>query len=267
MNSLSYTLFGIIAVLVGFCAWASIRLRAARIKAIRDQAANELLKADLARLKEKMAGYNSQIVTLNDNAGKMADMMAEYKVKAEVLEAESQMRSDTITGFIKEVEELRSAQNRLIECIQHTGIRGRDGVVRKATKEQIEQMKQGLSGMNEPSKHKCPTFPEGTSFDIKCPDPLPELETREPARDWSVPQAFPEGYKVNKGVEVELIVSDHYIVPIGSKGVTEEKDAMPYIAWEEEKYILGSGKGRCAMTFMLAPVNPTDHPEHPQFKK
>ena len=241
MNTLSYTLFGIIAVLVGFCTWASIRLRAARIKAIRDQAANELLKADLATANIRAKEWAAEAARLRDNAGAMADMTAEYKVKAESLQTEVDIAHNSVSDLIKKVVTLEHSQFKLVETIRHTGIRNSKGVVKKATEAQINEMLGKVSIQNA------------------------ILTPSLPTRDWNVPQAFPENYEMPKGTNVIVIADDRaesntYFRSKGLKGITTEKGNVPFCDWEDGKNYI------CMWSHHLAPVNPTDHPEHPQFK-
>jgi outer membrane murein-binding lipoprotein Lpp len=87
----------------------------------------------------------------------------------------------------------------------------------------------------------------------------------EPETDWSkVP--FPDGYVVPKGIEVVVISetrnedSPRHRKP-GLKGITTEKDDVPCCDWEDGR------KNIYMRSDELAPVNPTDHPNHPEFGK
>ena len=233
MNNLSYTLFGIIAVLVGFCTWASIRLRAARIKAIRDQATNELLKADLATANIRAKEWAAEAARLRDNAVTMADMTAEYKVKSESLQTEVDIAHNSVSDLIKKVVALEHSQFKLVESIRHTGIRNSKGVVKKATEAQINEMLGKV---------------------VSAVELTPSL----PTRDWNVPQAFPRDYIIPIGTSVEIAIGDG--VKIGTKGVIVRHESSANVF----KYGLTEQRFNSCV---FAPVNPTDHPEHPQFGK
>ena len=249
MNNLSYTLFGIIAMLVGFCTWASIRLRAARIRAIRDQATNELLKADFATANIRAKEWAAEAARLRDNAGTMADMTAEYKVKAESLQTDVDIAHNSVSDLIKKVVALEHSQFKLVETIRHTGIRNSKGVVKKSTEAQINEM----LGKVVPAV-------ELTAVNML------KLEDLA-ARDWSVPQAFPGDYGIPKGIRVICLDGDTW-VKNGSIGTTTQRSQIPLIKWEGYDYALKTNNSveLCIVNNDLAPVNPTDHPEHPQFK-
>ena len=94
----------------------------------------------------------------------------------------------------------------------------------------------------------------------------------EPAIDWSVPQAFPEGYEMKKGTQV-MAIESVFNVPIGTKGVVMENNWLSYIDWEGGKYrsidvsAIKINGGFPYRSEQLAPLNPTDHPNHPDHEK
>lgn len=78
-------------------------------------------------------------------------------------------------------------------------------------------------------------------------EPLKEDKTI----DWTVPQAFPKGYMIPLGVEVKTI--DAKLI-----GKTTEKSEVPFCKWNY-------GAVTIAIGYQLAPIDPTDHPLHPDF--
>jgi hypothetical protein len=96
-------------------------------------------------------------------------------------------------------------------------------------------------------------------------------EASSSSRDWSLPQAFPKDYRMKKGLRVVAIKS-MWSVQIGTKGIVMEYGSNCYIDWENGKYRCGDKSalkingGQPYVSSWLAPINPTDHPEHPQFK-
>jgi hypothetical protein len=84
-------------------------------------------------------------------------------------------------------------------------------------------------------------------------------QEKEPETDWSkVP--FPKGYVIPKNTKVIALKNDSGAIYIGSKGITIETDSTPECVFEDQR--------QCSMyATELAPLNPTDHPNHPEFKK
>lgn len=81
-------------------------------------------------------------------------------------------------------------------------------------------------------------------------------------RDWSVPQAFPEFYEIPFNTHVEICFGN--LAPIGAKGViTDSKEGKTgrLFAFEFD------GLVQWSRSIVFAPINPLDHPEHPQFNK
>lgn len=91
-------------------------------------------------------------------------------------------------------------------------------------------------------------------------------------RDWSVPKAFPAGYVINhkcravkvgetcgwiKNGAIGTIIPDGSSAP---KFVCDDKEMYPY-GWEAQE------NGFYEHINKLVPLNPTDHPEHPDFGK
>jgi hypothetical protein len=96
-------------------------------------------------------------------------------------------------------------------------------------------------------------------------------QEKKPETDWSkVP--FPEGYVIPKGTTVKLI-HNGYLMILGSIGITQTTDEVPYIDWKNGEYrskdvsALHINGGMPVISYNLSPVNPTDHPNHPEFGK
>jgi hypothetical protein len=99
-------------------------------------------------------------------------------------------------------------------------------------------------------------------------------EAFKPETDWSkVP--FPEGYLVPKGIIcVNLVdaVWNDFIIPSGSKLKSLQDSSAPYL-----ENLEGSHRAEfhdsygyvdaCLAAHNLAPINATDHPNHPEFGK
>jgi hypothetical protein len=87
------------------------------------------------------------------------------------------------------------------------------------------------------------------------------------AIDWNVPQAFPNDYVVPEGIKVVWVDSINNKIPLGTKGITEECGTLFFVDWENSQYrTFDQSHGLCAYSENLAPINPTDHPLHPEFK-
>jgi hypothetical protein len=81
-------------------------------------------------------------------------------------------------------------------------------------------------------------------------------QEKETETDWSkVP--FPEKYVISNDTEIIVISDSHKIIKPGTKGKTVETSLLPNCYFEEiDKYY-------CLHSYELAPLNPTDHPNHP----
>lgn len=233
---------GIIALMVCFITWVAIRLRAERINRIRiekeKQAAETKihnLEFDIRSLKKSVESYEG----LHDGNKQIIDLK-----QAEITKLEERINRQS--DIIKELEQ---DKENLINCISRTGIRGTDGVVRKCNLGEIQSV---ISG-NHPILNKVEKKRK-----VKLIQP-------KPTRDWSVPQAFPEGYSIPEGTKVIKVAEDDNWVKKGSKGIYENEFS---INWTSNDYDLdGSRLNWIQKAEELAPLNPLDHPEHPQFNK
>jgi len=114
------------------------------------------------------------------------------------------------------------------------------------------------------------------------PDPKTgKFVVEKPERDWSVPQAFPEGYAIPIGTYCITLKEDKwrdFITPKNTKvmvlGDSGQADQMTFLQrldrFHREDCIDKNENGfcdSCLESKELAPLNPTDHPEHPEFGK
>jgi hypothetical protein len=84
----------------------------------------------------------------------------------------------------------------------------------------------------------------------------------EPAIDWNVPQPFPKDYVVPVGINVVAICSDERVIK-GDIGITIKESISPIVEWSR----YGNKFKWAFCDYELAPINPTDHPLHPEFKE
>jgi hypothetical protein len=83
--------------------------------------------------------------------------------------------------------------------------------------------------------------------------------------DWSKPVAFPKDYNIPKGTRVIVVSEDRGedftdYRKVGLKGKTTESSTVPFCNWEDKRKMIPMCSDE------LAPINPTDHPLHPDFK-
>lgn len=234
---------GVLAVFVCFIAWLAAKLRAERINRIRiekeKQAAETKinnLEYDFKSAKDSLASY----VSLHENSQKIIELS-----KAEITKLEERINRQS--DIIKELEQ---DKENLINCISRTGIRDVKGVVRKCNLGEIQSV---ISG-NHPILNKVEKKRK-----VKLIQP-------KPTRDWNVPQAFPIDYIVPNRTEVKCIKQNNY-VEVGSKGFAIETSNMPYVKWDDSTVYHINEDTWSLLNDELAPINPLDHPEHPQFNK
>ena len=84
-------------------------------------------------------------------------------------------------------------------------------------------------------------------------------------RDWSAPQAFPSDYIIPVGTKVVCVADDRHDdsdnYSVGKIGIVQDKDRLPDVLFNDD---LDPTVMRITE---LAPLNPLDHPKHPQFNK
>ena len=274
---------GVIAVLVCFITWVAIRLRAERINRIRDNKARDVMYNELNTLLNEATQISIGIKYDNDNLNTQIEGLNELsKLKqAEITKLEERINRQS--DIIKELEQ---DKENLINCISRTGIRDVKGIVRKCNLGEIQSVISGNHPILKPkpfkkyrSKKPASDFIQSKNYKVDVnvlEQPIimansptadggvesKQVEPPKPTRDWSVPQAFPEDYIVPVGTEI-IAVSDSSSRPLnatGIKGVIDYSiDCIPSCVFGKEQ------KRMKAME--LAPINPLDHPEHPQFNK
>jgi hypothetical protein len=100
-----------------------------------------------------------------------------------------------------------------------------------------------------------------------------EIKPEQPladAIDWNVPQAFPMGYEVPLGIRVMALEDRPTGIRAGWKGITVNgllttPSIYPFVKWDIEDF--NNGYACALQSSHLAPINPTDHPLHPEFGK
>lgn len=238
---------GILAVFVCFIFWIDAKLRAERIRRIREN------KASQTRYDELNVLFNeamTRIGSLKYSNDSLNTLIEGNKVLIDSHEAKIAHLNNVINEKQEYIENLQGQIENLIKCISRTGIRGHDGVVRKCNIGHIQSV---ISGTHEI---------------------LSKMKVKEvkPTRDWSVPQAFPEDYIVPGGIECISLIDDEcrgYMINKNDKVTTI--DTGNYASFikthRKDRREEGSDKDGCLANYELAPINPLDHPEHPQFNK
>ena len=322
---------GVIAVLICFITWVSIRLRAERINRIRIEKLrhndfNKIfnLEYDLNIVKKSLASYESlhesskQIIELKDaeikkleeRINRQSDIIQEleqretdndkltdyantlFKDLKGALEMNAKLMgatkgldkpeskwSDRVEKLIDDFNSIRSVTSLTDkECIEVNNDEERDEILRlfeeagvkwrsgsKATDKinfdyyypftiviDMDTKGEGLSYCKYRAAKEGYTILPASDF----------IQPTQPSRDWSVPQAFPDDYIIPVGTEIIAISdsSSHPLNATGIKGViNHSNDCIPScIFGKEQKWMKACD---------LAPINPLDHPEHPQFNK
>lgn len=99
--------------------------------------------------------------------------------------------------------------------------------------------------------------------------------------DWSVPQPFTERYKIPIGTKCITLKNDDwgsYIIPKGTKvkvlGYNKKASNTPFVEvleGQHRKESIDESEGGyidgCMTYYGLAPIDPTNHPLHPEFKE
>lgn len=103
---------------------------------------------------------------------------------------------------------------------------------------------------------------KGIDHQLRSTDGEEEFEKHTPVKtlplesaiDWNVPQPFPKNYYIPMDTNVISIENPERV------GKTTEKSTVPFLTWSNGVNSIRSG-------YKLAPLNPTDHPFHPEFGK
>lgn len=87
------------------------------------------------------------------------------------------------------------------------------------------------------------------------------LPAEQPAvRDWNVPQPFPLDYVVPKGTRIVVVQDAVGLIKPGTEGVAIESNLILYCDFDNDL------KRVSMYNYELAPIDPRQHPEHPEFK-
>lgn len=119
--------------------------------------------------------------------------------------------------------------------------------------------------------------PAETNHDNAVLEHIQEIITeQEDGIDWSKPQPFPKDYRIPKGTECVNLTEGVYgsfIVPELTKVATIESSFNPFVKRLDGKHRQNKVSvnyndfaDKCFNGIDLAPINPTDHPLHPEFK-
>ena len=177
--------------------------------------------------------------------------------------------------FVKMTELLKEANDAAISC---EPVKGIDHQLRSSEGEEIlthnDIMKHYVDLRMKVKNDKTYSFHEGeldfsaeslkgeeSHVDSTKSEEILMIPEEDKTIDWSKPQPFPVSYEVPKGIIVVAVVSDGQIKK-GRVGRTVERSTAPIVEWEGVDFI--SKLSFCS--FELAPINPTDHPLHPEFK-
>lgn len=100
----------------------------------------------------------------------------------------------------------------------------------------------------------------------------PETGKLKVERDWSVPQAFPEGYVIKNQCRAVKVGETLDWIEKGAIGtIVPDGSPMPqFVCDDKSMYPEGwdvNEDGFFEHINELAPINPTNHPEHPDFGK
>jgi hypothetical protein len=143
---------GIIALMVCFLAWVSIRLRAERINRIRLEKRGHEDFNKIFNLEYEIKGLKRSIESLDKiiEGNKQINQSNESTIK--ILEERIERQVDII-------KELEQDKDNLTKCIERTGIRGTDGVVRRCNLGHIQSVISGthpilMEKVKKPKKAK-----------------------------------------------------------------------------------------------------------------
>jgi hypothetical protein len=134
---------GIIALMVCFLAWVSIRLRAERINRIRiEKERDTSIKANLELL-TKIHNLEYDLKSVNKSLETYESLYETNKQIIEFKDGEIKLLEERIQRQVDIIKELEQDKDNLTKCIERTGIRGTDGVVRKCNLGHIQSVISG----------------------------------------------------------------------------------------------------------------------------
>jgi hypothetical protein len=117
--------------------------------------------------------------------------------------------------------------------------------------------------------HKEPKKDGRDSFKARNETGINGIHSHVPEQDaddinWNLPQAFPEKYIAPPKTKVICVSDDrgenHEDYAVGKKGVVQDRNILPDVLFK------GRREPLVMRTTELAPINPEDHPHHPNFK-
>ena len=252
------------------------------------QAEATRLAGELEKEKQKHEDYKKQAIDI-------LQLRVEETAAVEKQRYEARALANDLRGCLDEaLDKLKAVQadvqrteklfrdNGLLTEGKHA-LRGKDGKFRAKTKgDHLESLIGGDSAVWNEKTQQWEGLHSGKKKEFMPPQPVKHLrevnaellerpdnsepgEQAQPAElpdviDWSKPVAFPRGYIVPKGIRIVCLEDADERIKIGTKGVTTQSSDLPYCDFDNstENY------GMCAHE--LAPLNPADHPWHPEFK-
>jgi len=141
---------GIIALLVCFITWASIKLRAERIRRIR---AERIIGVQTKWYQNRKKLYSDKIESYKDSIDTLNTLIEGNKVLLDSKESQLVIKEGQIETQRGRIGNLESQIKNLSKCIERTGIRGTDGVVRKCNAGHIQSVISGTHAiLNKPEK-------------------------------------------------------------------------------------------------------------------
>ena len=243
--------------MVCFITWASIKLRAERIRRIRIEKERDTSSKSNLELLTKIHNLEYDLNASQESVVSYDSLYDGIKKINELNEAQIKNLEERIQRQVDIIKELEQDKDNLIKCIERTGIRRTDGVVRKCNAGHIQSVISGTHAiLNKPEK-KGKNKEELKECAIEI-DGKTQLRKYDPMKN-----AFPREYLIGKGIDVVCVYdsrlkgSKNYRKS-GLKGrTTQSNNSTPFCDWED-------GKDQICMDVQeLAPLNPTDHPNYP----
>jgi hypothetical protein len=134
---------GIIALMVCFLAWVSIRLRAERINRIRIEKERDTSSKANLELLTKIHNLEYDNKVLKDSIESYETLHNGNKQIIELKDGEIKLLEERIERQVDIIKELEQDKDNLSKCIERTGIRGTDGVVRRCNLGHIQSVISG----------------------------------------------------------------------------------------------------------------------------
>jgi len=148
---------GIIALLVCFITWVSIKLRAERINRIRIEKERDTSSKSNLELLTKIHNLEYDLNASQESVVSYDSLYDGIKKINELNEAQIKNLEERIQRQVDIIKELEQDKDNLIKCIERTGIRGTDGVVRKCNLGHIQSVISTELAPLNPTDH--PNYP------------------------------------------------------------------------------------------------------------